>query len=343
MYTLKFLPFLVLLCAQGLMAQIGSKVQQQNNLHGIWHNSDYGFQMTLMLNPDGTGEFDGDPLKYKVEGNKLNITQDGELISYSYVLQNQNLTLSGGDLDAPLVFSKNMNAGNSENNGQAGQSGNSTNTDKTEIIQSPGILTGVWSAGSESIEFKSNGQCIYLGQSYPYKLTPGLVILTTYEGDIAFGYIVTGDNLAISYNQNTIQYTRGTGNAGVQQSQNTGGGRVDMDLVGKWCYVDVSNVYGSSSSSSTTCITLNADGTYQYYGESSRSVNTPDLYGGTNSQSSDRGTWYVQGDRIYYNSQSQGPGSYKLEKRNHPKNVNDPMIVLDGTAYVTAYQKAPWR
>ena len=69
----------------------------------------------------------------------------------------------------------------------------------------------------------------------------------------------------------------------------------------------------------------------------------PGYYGGTNSQGSDQGTWYVQGDRIYYNSQSKGPGSYRLEKRNHPKNVNDPMIILDGTAYVTAYQKAPWR
>jgi hypothetical protein len=51
----------------------------------------------------------------------------------------------------------------------------------------------------------------------------------------------------------------------------------------------------------------------------------------------------VQGDRIYYNSQTQGQGSYRLEKRNHPKNVGDPMIVLDGEAYVTATLKAPWR
>ncbi|HZV69137.1 MAG TPA: hypothetical protein VFG10_06315 [Saprospiraceae bacterium] len=32
-----------------------------------------------------------------------------------------------------------------------------------------------------------------------------------------------------------------------------------------------------------------------------------------------------------------------LEQRNHPKNVNDPMIVLDGRAFVTAYNKPPWR
>jgi hypothetical protein len=97
------------------------------------------------------------------------------------------------------------------------------------------------------------------------------------------------------------------------------------------------------TSSSSRCITLNADGTYIYNSESSRSVNTPDYYGGTNAQNSDQGTWYVNGDRIYYNSQTTGQGSYRLEKRNHPKNVNDPMIVLDGEAYVTATQRPPWR
>ena len=35
--------------------------------------------------------------------------------------------------------------------------------------------------------------------------------------------------------------------------------------------------------------------------------------------------------------------SCKLEKRNHPKNVNDPMIVLDGDAFVTATQRPPWK
>jgi hypothetical protein len=71
------------------------------------------------------------------------------------------------------------------------------------------------------------------------------------------------------------------------------------------------------------------------------STNTNSFSGGTSSQNSDSGTWWVVGDRIHYNSQTQGQGSYQLIKRNHPKN-GDPMIVLDGTSYVTYYQKAPW-
>ncbi|CAN5568206.1 hypothetical protein BH18ACI3_BH18ACI3_19430 [soil metagenome] len=39
--------------------------------------------------------------------------------------------------------------------------------------------------------------------------------------------------------------------------------------------------------------------------------------------------------------QSQGKVVHPIEFRNHPK-TGDPMIVVDGDAYVTAYQKRPW-
>jgi len=141
------------------------------------------------------------------------------------------------------------------------------------------------------------------------------------------------------YSQQTFNQQNGNPYGGQPQY---GQGQVPQELVGKWCFVDVNN-YNQGASSTSECLTLNADGTYQYESESSRSVNTPDYYGGTNSQGSDRGTWYVQGDRIYYNSQTQGQGSYRLEKRNHPVNVNDPMIVIDGRSFVTQYNKPPWK
>ncbi|HNR74896.1 MAG TPA: hypothetical protein PKM03_11750, partial [Cyclobacteriaceae bacterium] len=86
---------------------------------------------------------------------------------------------------------------------------------------------------------------------------------------------------------------------------------------------------------------LNANGTYQYAAERSMDTNTNSFYAGTSSQSNDQGTWWVQGDRIYYNSQVRGQGSYQLQKMNHPK-TGDPMIVLDGEPYVTFYQKPRW-
>ena len=70
-------------------------------------------------------------------------------------------------------------------------------------------------------------------------------------------------------------------------------------------------------------------------------ANTNSAWAGTSSQSSDTGTWQVQGNRLHYQSRTRGKGSYQLQKINHPK-TGDPMIVLDGEPYVTFYQKAPW-
>jgi hypothetical protein len=156
------------------------------------------------------------------------------------------------------------------------------------------------------------------------------------------GYAVNGNQLSLTVNGQTLQYSKGNTNQNTPSPAAATGKRVAQELVGKWCYVNV-NSTNSGGSSTEECITLKADGTYEYYSESSRSVNTNTYSGGTNSQNGDRGTWSYDGSRIYYTSTAgAGSGSYGLEKRNHPKN-NDPMIVLDGKTFVTYYQKTPWR
>lgn len=103
-------------------------------------------------------------------------------------------------------------------------------------------------------------------------------------------------------------------------------------LCGQW--VAMSN---SSGYSSNRTLTLHPDGTYEYWGESSSSG----PYGSTAGQSGDRGTWYLQGNQIFANSQNEGPLVFTLILRNHPK-TGDPMILLDGDAYVTATPREPW-
>lgn len=328
MTPFKQILLLLLISSQGF-AQIGAKVQQQSKIYGIWQNSQFGYQLTLMLNPDGTGEFDGEVIKFTTQGDKLSITQAGTITVYGHTLTGNSLTLSGGDLDKAITFAR---SGSDPSPAIAETPQPNVNKTSNESI------VGIWSGNNETIEFKSNGQCAYLGNTFQYRLTPGYVTLITNQGNVVFGYAVKGDQLLLTGNNKTVTYSKGPGDSQTQQAQPNGTGQVAMELVGKWCYMS-----NSLSSSSNKCITLNADGTYVYNSESSRSVNTTEVYGGTSSQGSDRGTWYVQGDRIYYNSQTQGQGSYRLEKRNHPKNVGDPMIVLDGEAYVTATLKQPWR
>jgi hypothetical protein len=318
-----------------LVAQIGAKVQQQGKIFGLWQNSKFGYQMTLMLNPDGSGEFDGEMIKFASQGTTLSIIQGGQTTAYTYTLQGNSLTLSGGDLDGAITFTR---GGDREQTQVAG-------SDPIAIPSNNSLdagLTGVWSGNGETIEFKSDGKCVYIGNTFSYEISQGHIILKTSQGNVMFAYVINGNQLDLTANGQKVTYIRGAGNnssvSGNAKNSTGGEGTVAQELVGKWCYMS-----NSLSSSSNKCIILNADGTYIYNSETSRSVNTPEVYGGTASQGADRGTWYVQGDRIYYNSPTQGQGSYRLEKRNHPKNAGDPMIVLDGEAYVTATLREPWR
>ena len=269
-------------CAIISSAQIGAKAQQ-GKIQGVWQNSSFGYQMILMLNADGTGEFDGDAIQYIAKEGKFTMTiiADAQTLVYNYNLQGNSLTISGGDLEGPVTFTR---GGSSE------QPATPAITQSTTDASADKNLIGLWSGNNETIEFTTNGQCNYIGQTYPYTISSGHVTLQTTQGNFTMAYAVKGNVLSLTVNGQTIQYTRGNANTNQSNTQTSAGGkRVAQELVGKWCYVNV-NSTNSGGSSTEQCITLHADGTYEYYGESSRSVNTNAYAGGTNSQSSDRGT-----------------------------------------------------
>ncbi len=314
-----------------LFAQIGAKVQQQQSLEGIWTNTEYGYQMVLILKEDGTGEFDGEAIQYSTSSTQLVLRQASQSTVYDYLLQGNTLKLSGGDIDGSIAFTRAGGRNQPEKAAAAGSSAGSS-----EII-------GKWSLQGETIEFTQYGKCLYMNQSFDYQIKGDQVVLLTSQGNAVFSYAVKSEQLHLSANGQTLVYTKeGDSVANSSPGATTAKGAVAAELVGKWCYINVTSS-SSGGSSSERCITLHPNGTYEYYGETSRSVNTDAFYGGTGSQSSDQGTWTYDGTKIYYTSaMGAGSGAYTLQKVNHPKN-GDPMIVLDGEAYVTFYQKEAWR
>jgi hypothetical protein len=114
-------------------------------------------------------------------------------------------------------------------------------------------------------------------------------------------------------------------------------GDAAQELVGRWQYFSSVSL-GDGGRATDTMLLLREDGTYLYTSETSSS----NPLGGTVSNTRDEGRWSVSGARVTFRSVDGGSKTYALEKRNHPK-TGDPMIVLDGQAFVTYFQRAPWR
>jgi hypothetical protein len=324
---------------RGLFAQIGSKVQvSKTSLAGNWSNNQFGFAMILQLDNNGSGTFDGEKITYTNTATTLSVKQDGEMTVYKYALQNGKLTLSGGDLDTPITFSKGGGTSNAPT-----QANTSPTSQKSSNATNSNLL-GTWSVNGETVVFNADKTGSYNGNRFNYIINGNTLTTSDNTGTTVFNYSVNGNNLTLIGGGVNVIMQRGAANTNTSQSntysKNTGGG-IDQSIVGKWCWVNASSTYTSSSSSSK-CIVLNENGSYEYYAEGSISGYGGGGYGGSASQSADRGTWKLEGNRIHVQSQAQGYKVYSFEKRNHPKN-GDPMIVIDGDTYVTFYQKAPWR
>lgn len=157
--------------------------------------------------------------------------------------------------------------------------------------------------------------------AYSFELKGGK--LSVAGGDLN-GVVVLGKGIALAA-KSSPKAPSGSSAAGAQE------------LVGKWCKLSTLTT-NSGGSSRSTCFELRADGSYTYQHEGSMSAQA----GSTASQSSDAGRWKVSGNQLTAQSRSGTVNTYKLEKRNHPKNKRDPMICLDGECYVTFYNKPPW-
>jgi hypothetical protein len=82
--------------------------QQPSALVGTWVGKVQGYEveMKLVLNADGTADYEGALGSWRLQGNRVLLTEEGETVAYNFTLQGSQLTLSGGDLMAPLVLTR---------------------------------------------------------------------------------------------------------------------------------------------------------------------------------------------------------------------------------------------
>jgi hypothetical protein len=218
--------------------------------------------------------------------------------------------------------------------------------DLREVVAKPaaagapsGGLVGEWQASDGVLSLRADGTATWGPNRYRYVVKGNQIIATGGpEGSQVLPFQLSGDTLILLVEGTSVRLTRRA--AGQPPVTATAGrGSVAADLVGKWCKVTNFNANGTGAYNSSACIVLNANGSF-VYGAETDSYNPN---GGVTSQTSDSGTWTAAEGSITANSRLRGGAvTFRLERRNHPK-TGDPMIVLDGDAYVTFYQKAPWR
>lgn len=335
-----------------LRAQIGGVVfvlliacsfarAQEPKLTGTWVYSDTTTSLTLKLNEDGSAALQGKVFSYTARANRLVLVDDkGGVSSYTYELRNDVLTIGGPSLPRVLDFKRVESLDKApESKGEAGSKAGRTREPlprKDSAEEEDTGLVGRWQAADYALQIFKDGKLTINGEQFNYRVDGRHVILFNNQGAIRIEFELNGDTLVTNFQGQRTIYQRVRGGASAADGMSESGGANPAELVGKWCYI--SNVTANNGGRiSNTCFTLYANGTYDYHSETSSS----NPYGGTASQSSDSGTWSVSGGTLVANSRSRGRQVYTLEKRNHPK-TGDPMLIVDGDAFVTYTQRRPW-
>ena len=197
-----------------------------------------------------------------------------------------------------------------------------------EAPKSGSGIVGNWRSAQGTARFNADGTGVMDGNAGRYEISGNQITLIVAQGRVTLGFELRGDTLTLTGPLGQLVLNR--------VREEAGPGRIRQEMVGKWCWVSVVNAQ-QGARTSNQCFVLNADGSYQYSGES-------DSYnpnGGSTSQSADSGTWTATETTLTANSRSRGTIVYAIEKRNHPK-TGDPMLVLNGQAFVTFFQHAPW-
>jgi hypothetical protein len=310
-----------------------------NDLLGSW--TAQGMQFTFLKN--GKMMYNDKTMDYTVNGNQLYCSnaQAGVNVTYEYEVSQGHLLLRyNGNT---MMLQK-----------KAGDANPVSNTPTNNTNNKSASLFGEWvSNEGEQLNLMQGGKMTLNGYQLSYIYDANTITVQAPNGSVVFTYQLTANSLTVTTNGATSYYQRkgavgtGAGN-NTMGNTNTGGGAIDPSMVGKWSRMGASGGgYNSSGSSQySEYFILNGDGTYEYHSESARSAYGTNQYGNevyrgsAGGDSNDRGTWSVKGNILIANSQTKGTAQYPFQKRNN-KN-GDPMIVIDGTEYVTFYKKPAW-
>jgi hypothetical protein len=195
------------------------------DLVGTWEHQESGaVTLRFVLNADGSGKLADDPITYTSTADALEIRLGGDTIHYRYTRAGDQITISGGDLDKPAVFTKAAAAAPKRGLGAklekpATPPPAATDSKPAAATPAPAAsdsIVGTWKANDgTTMQFTADGQCVYnnLG-TIPYKTENGMLTMQTGQPADPIRYEVKGDRLMLTLAGETQTLTRLEGGAG---------------------------------------------------------------------------------------------------------------------------------
>lgn len=338
----------ILLCAFlatiAILAPAAGWSQSLQALVGQWVSAPAAGSVAFKLDSGGNCSVDTIQGLCHVGADSITMRNANGVLNYTYRVQGDTLTFSGGDLDRPVVFQRVGLAPIPP----APSPGFGRNTVTPAPLPPPSgqhPILGRWMGQRGELVVATDGTLSLNGEpASRWQIQGRTLIVNSPDGSILnVPFDVSGNTLTAVVDGEQLRFQRQAGAAPATaamarppQAFGGLGGGTGQELIGTWCYMANVNAQGGGRMSQR-CFNLNPNGSYTYQAEGSTST----IYGGTASASADAGTWRVQGGILYATSRREGPLQFRLEKRNHPR-TGDPMICLDGDCYVTATQRRPW-
>lgn len=268
----------------------------------------------VKINADGTAVIGDKTHRWKEEAGTVVFTGNGETLRVPYDLVGDVWTWKFTDGRMPLTRVTGAAAAGA------------------------GDITGAWQGQNGSVQLNPDGSAVVAGVMYRYSRNGNQLTLAGPDGTFVATVNVMGDSMTWLINGKTLAFQKAMGTWALGSAR---AGGILPELIGKWCKMSTLN-NSTGVSGGSVCFSLLADGSYLYAAESGATGQVSGGAYGTASENSDVGTWTATADTITAVSKKTGTRTFRLEKRNHPK-TGDPMLVLDGEEFTTAFQKAPWR
>jgi len=215
---------------------VGSSIgtaQTNTSLTGTWLAKEGPVTVALTLNADGRGTLDGTNIKFTIRDSVLTVDEAGVINRYTFQLSGNKLTLTGGDLDKPMVF---------EREGAGSSSGLGGRRARAAVAGGPASSpVGAWETqgpnGAIRLELKADKTGTFGGGKVGWQFNQGILSLTGPNGaTVMYSAALTESSLTVSGGNlaQPVVFERletGSGSAGPKR----GGEPANSDrLVGRW-------------------------------------------------------------------------------------------------------------